>query len=115
MVMPIRGGIITCHISDTQTLYQSYMTFVKDGGIFVPSTRKHAIGEDVFVAFSLPNSSERYPLNGKVVWVNEKGTSTKPAGFGMQLGKDPNSLKFKNEVERLLAGQTQSDKATYTM
>lgn len=115
MAMPIRGGIITCQIPDSQTLYSSYMSFVKDGGIFVPSSRKHTLGEDVFVAFSLPNSSERYPLNGKIIWINEKGTTTKPAGFGMQLGNDPNSLRFKNDVERLLAGLTSSEQATYTM
>ncbi|MDO4897352.1 MAG: PilZ domain-containing protein [Moraxella sp.] len=115
MVMPMRGGIITCHIADTHTLYNSYMSFVKGGGIFVPSTRKHAIGDDVFVAFTLPNSSERYPLNGKVVWVSEKGSGNKPAGFGMQFGNDPNSLKLKNEIERLLAGEISSDKSTYTM
>lgn len=115
MVMPMRGGIITYNIADTQTLYSSYMSFVKGGGIFVPSTRKHALGEDVFVVFTLPNSSERYPLNGKVVWINEKGTSSKPAGFGMQFGADTNSLKFKNELERLLAGGDSLKQATFTM
>lgn len=115
MVMPMRGGIITCNISDIQTLYSSYLSFVKDGGIFVPSTRKHTLGEEVFVVFTLPNSSERYPLNGKIVWFNEKGTSTKPAGFGMQFGSDPNSLKLKNEIERLLAGADSSERATFTM
>lgn len=115
MVMPMRGGIITYNISDTQTLYNSHMSFVKDGGIFVPSTRKHTLGEEVFVVFSLPNSSERYPLNGKIVWLNEKGTTAKPAGFGIQFGTDPNSLKLKNEIERLLAGADSSERATYTM
>lgn len=115
MVMPMHGGIITCNIADTQTLYISYLSFVKNGGIFVPSSRKHMLGEDVFVAFTLPNSSERYPLHGKVVWVNEKGTATKPAGFGMQFGSDPNSLKMRNEIERLLAGENSSERPTFTM
>lgn len=115
MAMPVRGGILTCNITDPQTLYASYMSFLTHGGIFVPSTRKHTIGEDVFVAFTLPGSAERYPLNGKVVWVNEKGTTAKPAGFGMQFGTDPNSIKIKNEIERLLAGQVESDRPTFTM
>lgn len=116
MAMPIRGGgIITCAISDIQTLYQSYLPFVTNGGIFVPSTRQHSLGEDVFVAFTLPQSTERYPLNGKVVWINHKATTLKPAGFAMQFGTDPNSTRIRNEVERLLAGQLESTNPTYTM
>lgn len=115
MAMPIRGGIITCNITDTQTLYSSYLSFITHGGIFVPSARKHNLGEDVFVAFTLPSSAERYPVNGKVVWINEKGTPSRPAGFGMQFGTDPNSLKMKNEIERLLAGEVESTRPTFTM
>lgn len=115
MAMPIRSGILTCNIADTQTLHSSYLSFVTHGGIFVPSTRQHNLGEDVFVAFTLPGSAERYPLNGKIVWINEKGTLSKPAGFGMQFGTDPNSLKLKNEIERLLAGEIESTNPTYTM
>lgn len=116
MAMPSRGGgIITCTIADTQTLYQSYLPFVNGGGIFVPSTRQHKLGEDVFVAFTLPGSSERFPLNGKIVWINHKSTITKPAGFAMQFGSDPNSVRIRNEVERILAGQLESTNPTYTI
>lgn len=116
MAMPIRGGgIITCNIADVATLYQSYLPFVAGGGIFVPSTRAHSLGEEVFVAFTLPGSAERYPLNGKVVWINHKTVGGRPAGFGMQFGSDPNSVRIKNEVERLLAGQLESPQPTYTM
>lgn len=111
----MRGGIITCNFSDTQTLYNSYLSFVTNSGIFVPSNRKHHLGEEVFVVVTLPDSSERYPLNGKIVWINDKGTTTKPAGFGVQFGTDINSTKLKNEIERLLAGQVESDKMTFTM
>ena len=115
MAMPVRGGIITCNIPNTQALYSSYLAFVDNGGIFVPSTRQHSLGEDVFVAFTLPGSADRFPLNGKIIWINAKGTATKPAGFGMQFGKDPNSIRLRNEIEKLIAGEINSDKPTFTM
>lgn len=115
MAMPIRGGIITCNIGDVETLYQSYLPFVRGGGIFVPSSKPHQLGEEVFVAFTLPQSQERYPLNGKVIWVNHKSIGSRPAGFAMQFGADANSVRIKNEVERLLAGKLESPKPTYTM
>lgn len=116
MAMPVRGGgIITCNITDLNVLYASYMPFVHNGGIFVPSNRGHQIGEDVFVAFTLPGSQERFPLNGKVIWINHKSVGGRPQGFGMQIGSDVNGTRIRNEIEKLLAGKLESNQATYTM
>lgn len=116
MAMPIRGGgIITCNIADIATLYSSYLPFVENGGLFIPSTRQHNMGDEVFVAVTLPESSERFPLNGKIVWLNHRSIGMRPAGFGVQFGTDPNGVRIKNEVERLLAGKLDSPQATYTM
>lgn len=102
--MPGRGGIITCHIEDIETLYASYLPFVNRGALFIPSSKQYDLGDDVFVAIILPGSSERMPLNGKVVWVNHKEQANRPAGFAVQFGTDTPSVRMKNEIERLLAG-----------
>lgn len=115
MAMPIRGGIITYDIPSVAVLYNSYLPFISGGGLFIPHERKSNIGDDVFVAITLPGSSDRYPLNGKIVWLNQKATANRPVGFGIQFGSDPNSTKLRNEVERLLAGQLESTQPTYTM
>lgn len=116
MPMPGKGGgITTCHIKDVATLYASYLPFVKNGAIFVPSKKTHQLGQDVFVAIILPGDSERIPLNGKVVWINHKAQANRPAGFALQFGSDGVGLRVKNEVERLLAGKLESAQATYTM
>ena len=115
MLMPMRGGIITCDIKDAATLYKSYLPFVSGGALFVPSERSSSLGDDVFVAFTLPDSTERYPLNGKIVWINQKASASRPIGFAVQLGNDTNSLKLRHEVERLLAGQLDSEAHTFTM
>ena len=115
MAMLGRGSIITCHIEDTDTLYASYLPFVNNGAIFVPSTNSHELGDEVFVAITLPGSSERMPLNGTVVWVNYKAQANRPAGFAVQFGTDAPSIKMKNEIERLLAGKSDSAMGTYTM
>ncbi len=116
MPMPRRGGgILTCHIENLNVLYASYLPFVKNGAVFVPSERIHELGSDVFVAVTLPGSSERMPLNGKVVWVNHKSQAGRPAGFAVQFGTDEVGLRLKNEMERLLAGKTDSEQSTYTM
>lgn len=115
MAMPGRGGILTCHIEDIATLYASYLPFVENGALFVPTSRVQQLGDEVFIAITLPNSSERLPMNGKVVWINHKSQANRPAGFAVQIGSDAAGLKIKNEVERLLAGKTEAQQATYTM
>jgi len=95
MAMPGRGGILTCHIEDITTLYASYLSFVDNGALFVPSNLEQRLGNEVFVAFTLPNSKERLPMNGKVVWINHKANAHRPAGFAVQIGKDVTGQRIK--------------------
>lgn len=117
MAMPGRGGagIITYNVPSVEVLYASYLPFVSNGAIFVPSDVPKELGDEVFVAITLPGSSERMPMNGKVVWVNQKAQAGRPAGFAVQFNTDVVGQKIKNEVERLLAGKVESAQATYTM
>lgn len=59
MAMPGRGGILTCHIENIEMLYASYLSFVSNGALFVPSNDAQQLGNEVFIAITLPNSSER--------------------------------------------------------
>ncbi|MBF0658841.1 MULTISPECIES: PilZ domain-containing protein [Psychrobacter] len=115
MAMPGRGGVLTCHIENIEMLYASYLSFVSNGALFVPSTQDQQLGDEVFIAVTLPNSSERLPMNGKVVWINSKTQGGRPAGFAVQIGTDISGQRIKNEVERLLAGKVDGLQATYTM
>lgn len=115
MAMPGSGGILTCHIEDIETLYASYLSFVTNGALFVPSNQTQQLGDEIFVAITLPNSSERLPMNGKVVWINAKAQGSRPAGFAVQIGTDIAGQRIKNEVERLLAGRIDGLQSTYTM
>ena len=115
MAMPGRGGVLTCHIETIETLYASYLSFVSNGALFVPSDQPQQLGNEIFIAITLPNSSERLPMNGKIVWINAKTQGGRPAGFAVQIGSDIAGQRIKNEVERLLAGKIDSLQSTYTM
>ena len=36
--------ILSFAIKDKQTLYAAYMPFVKNGGLFIPTTKKYQLG-----------------------------------------------------------------------
>lgn len=113
--MPGRGGVLICNLEDLDSLYASYLSFVDNGAIFVATNHTQNLGDEVFIAVTLPDSSERLPMNGKVIWINHKAQGNRPAGFAVQFGNDVAGQNIKNKVERLLAGKIDSPQPTYTM
>lgn len=111
-----RQGILSLAVKDKNALFQAYMPFVKHGGVFVPTPKRYFIGDEVFLLLTLPDSTERLPVAGKVVWVTPAGAQgNRAAGIGVQFAETPEGEAVKNKVEVLLAGIMTSDKATHTM
>lgn len=109
-------GILTLPIKDKAALYHAYMPYLKNGGIFVPTPKRFFLGNEVFLLLTLPESSERLPVAGKVVWVTPAGAQgNRPAGIGVQFGDTAEGEAVKGKIEALLAGMLSSDRATHTM
>ena len=77
-------GILSLSIKDRQALYKSYMPFVSGGGLFVPSTKRFRLGDEVFLLLTVMEFEERLPIPGKVVWVTPHGAAgNRKAGSGV--------------------------------
>ncbi len=111
----VKSNIYTVRIKDKNQLYASYMPFITNGGLFIPTTRPHQFGDEVFVMLNLPESTETMPVVGHVVWITPEGASgNRPAGIGIQfLELEGKPLRAK--IETLLAGALKSERPTYTM
>lgn len=111
-----RQGILSLSVKDKAALYNAYMPYVKHGGIFVPTPKRYFLGDEVFLLLTLPESSERLPVAGKVIWVTPVGAQgNRTAGIGVQLADGPEGEAIKNRIETLLAGMLNADKPTQTM
>jgi type IV pilus assembly protein PilZ len=111
-----RQGILSLALKDKNALYQAFLSFVKGGGIFVPTPRRYNLGDEVFVLMTLPESTERLPVAGKVVWITPPGAQgNRQAGIGVQFADSAEGEAARGKVEALLAGITNSDKPTGTM
>ncbi|WP_115047962.1 PilZ domain-containing protein [Xanthomonas arboricola] len=114
--MNARQGILSLALKDKPALYSAYMPFVKGGGIFVPTPKRYMLGDEVFLLLTLPDSSERLPVAGKVVWTTPAGAQgNRAAGIGVQFPDGQEGESVRNKIETLLAGLTTSDKPTHTM
>ena len=111
-----RQGILSLAVKDKAALYNAYMPFVKGGGIFVPTPKRYFLGDEVFLLLTLPESSDRLPVAGKVVWVTPTGAQgNRTAGVGVQFADSNEGEVVRNRIETLLAGMLNADKATQTM
>jgi len=56
-------------IKDPLELNLSYMPFIKNGGLFIPTQEIFALRELVTVELKLPGKKEALRVEGKVVWL----------------------------------------------
>jgi type IV pilus assembly protein PilZ len=112
--MPDKQSVLSFSLKDKNALYVSYMPFVINGGIFIPTTREYEMGQEIFLLLNLMTETERLPINGKVVWKTPPGSDGyRAAGIGVQFGVE--DVTVKNKIETYLAGALESERPTYTM
>jgi type IV pilus assembly protein PilZ len=110
-----RQGILTITIKEKSALYAAYMPFVINGGLFIPTTRDHEMGQEVFILLNLMEEVERLPIAGKVIWITPpRSGSYRASGIGVQF-IDQDAIMVRNKIETYLAGGLTSDRSTYTM
>jgi type IV pilus assembly protein PilZ len=110
-----RQGILSLAIKDKNALYQAYMPFVTNGGLFIPTDRDYMMGQEVFMLLNLMEEPERLPIAGKVVWKTPMGSSGyRTAGVGVQFS-DQDGGVARAKIENYLAGALGTDKSTHTM
>ena len=111
-----RQSILSIVINDKAALYKSYMPFVKNGGLFIPTKKTYSLGNDVFVLLTLMDEREKIPFAGRVVWITPKGAQgNRPPGIGVQFHNDQNGTAVRNKIETYLGGALKSDSPTHTM
>jgi type IV pilus assembly protein PilZ len=108
-------GIISLAIKDKGSLYASYIPFVKNGGLFIPTSKKFNLGEEVFMLLTLMEESERIPVAGQVIWITPEGSQgNRTTGIGVQFSNQ-DSGETRTKIEALLGGALQADRPTHTM
>ena len=101
-------------IRGKSALYGAYMSFLQNGGLFVPTTRPYRLGDEVFLLLTLMDELERLPVAGRVVWVTPKGAQgNRQTGIGIEFSDEDVTLIAK--IENYLAGSLTSERVTHTL
>ena len=109
-----RSGILSLAIRDKAVLYSAYMPFLKNGGLFIPTSRPYQINDEVFLLINLMDEPDKIPVVGTVVWITPPGAQgNRTAGIGVQFSDSDDTAVRK--IETYLAGLLDSDRPTHTM
>jgi len=110
-----KPGILTLTIKDKTALYQAYMPFISNGGLFIPTRKAYKLGDEVFMLLQLMDSNEKIPLAGNVIWVTPDGaTGKRKPGIGVQFSTQDNG-QTQAKIETFLAGALSAEQPTHTM
>ena len=111
-----RPSVIKFSITEIEALHAAYIPMFTDGGIFIPTARDYALGDDVYVLLSLPEDPKRHPVAGRVAWVTPaKAAGGRTQGVGVQFPQDDKSRGLKDKIEEILGAHLHSDRPTQTV
>ena len=111
-----RPGVFTLVIRSKAALYAAWIPLLKGGGIFLPSTRSHSLGEEVLILLTLLDDPNKIPLQGTVAWINPAhAAGNRPQGIGVQIQDSDAGRELRKRVDGLLAGALQSSRPTHTI
>lgn len=111
-----RPSVLSLNINSKSALYAAYMTFLRNGGIFIPTTRVYSLGDEVFMLLSLMDDPVKLPIAGTVVWITPAGAqNSKAQGIGVHFKSDESGIEARRKIEGILGGVMQSSRPTHTM
>jgi len=111
-----RPGVLSLNIRERAALYAAYMPFLRGGGIFIPTSRPYALGEEVFMLLSLMDDPNKIAVQGKVVWITPEGVQgNRTQGIGVQFTQDETGANAKSTIEKILGESLASTRTTHTM
>lgn len=111
-----RPSVLSLNINSKSALYASYMPFLANGGIFVPTPRPHQLGDEVFMLLQLMDDPTKHPVAATVAWVTPHGAQGgKTQGIGVHFSADESGKALRGRIEQILAGHLGSNRPTHTL
>jgi len=110
-----KPSVLSLVIKEKTALYAAYMSYVKGGGLFIPTSKQFKIGEEVFMLLSLIDDPLKLKVVGHVVWVTPIAQAGRPQGVGVEFSEKDGGLEARNKIESLLGSALKSSRPTHTM
>jgi type IV pilus assembly protein PilZ len=105
--------VISYIIKDPLECNLSYMPFINEGGLFIPTMDAYALGDRVVVDLLLPGQIDSLRIEGKVVWLTPRNALHHVlTGIGIQF-TGANTKMIRQQIEAQLDPKTEVGGYTY--
>lgn len=112
----VKRKTLSIIIHDLGVLRAAYMQFVKSGGLFIPTQKTFAMGEEANLVIKLLDEEEPYRVVGHIVWITPPGSpSNKAGGIGVEFSDDKQGERLRKKIELALGQHLKSQEGTHTM
>ncbi len=111
-----RPSMLSLNIKEKSALYAAFMPHLRNGGIFIPTTRSYRLGDQVYMLLSLMDDPAKLPVAGTVAWVTpQDAQGNKQQGIGVQFSGDESGQSARRKIENLLGNALGSPRPTHTL
>ena len=98
---------IEVHYRTVQEFLRAYSRNISGGGIFIKTSRPHALNQNVHLRFTLPGIDRQFEIAGIVVWENPSTKGSLPAGMGIKfLEVTPEDAELIRGFVKQVAGES---------
>ena len=110
-----RPSVMSLAIRERAALAAAYMRFVEGGGLFIPTNRAAAVGDEIYAILTLLDEPDKIAVPGRVCWITPAGVPGRPQGIGIQFAHNEAGEAAKVRIETLLSGELATGRPTHTI
>lgn len=108
-------AVIPLRFANLDQVFKSFMPFLKNGGLFIPTKKEYEMGQEVYLIIKLPEIEEKFQVKGIVSWITPaNSTGHNKQGIGVEFA-DGIGIALRHRIEGLLGDRLNSENLTYTV
>ncbi len=97
------GKALSVILRDAESVQRYFMPQIRGGGVVVETPNLLPMGTDVLLMITLPDSGQRTPVMGKVVWIMPKDNRDGfPPAIGVRFTSDRSGILAR--IQSILGG-----------
>lgn len=113
---PRRAKAVSLAINRRSTLQATYIRLFRGGGLFLPTSRRMRLGDEIVINLRLMNDPDLIATRGRVAWITPPGCSArKTPGVGVQFAADEAGRSARSKIEAILGGLTNAAQPNHTL
>jgi len=111
----IEDEALVAIIHNKDELYEAYMPFIQQGGLFIATQKQFQLRSEVRLTLKLFDEPEKISVLTQVVWITPTcAQDGRRAGVGLQFLGDQAKM-IQTKIETILSNYVHSNKKTDTM